>query len=747
MTGLLWLSAAMAQQPIAQPYMQDVTPTGAWVLWETDSGVESVVEYGPTATLGSEATGQRVGEGLGAFIHEVQLTGLTAGAAWSYRVRTGGWTSAIRTFRTPAATSAEAPTRVIVVSDMQQDGSHPDEWGRVVDDGIVPFAEAELGGAPADAIDLVLIAGDLVDNGWTRSEWTETYFGPAQALFGVVASYPVPGNHEANSPWYFAYTRVPDNGETGYLREHWWSTDRSNVRFVGLDSNVGFRTAAQLAFLDQTLDDACDRPDIDIVVGQLHHPFKSELWTPGELDWTGEVVARLEAFSTDCAKPSVHVFGHTHGYSRGQSRDHRHLWVNAASAGGAIDSWGAFPQADYDEFTVSQDEYGFVVLEIEAGDDPAIRLRRMGMGDSGAKTGPVVRDEVRLRLNSLPPATPDVVSPRGTGVSADCRTLTAGAFSDPDGEQHGGSQFELAASCDSFDSPIDQWWVQHENWYFDEDLQAGDDLTDQAVLALAPDTDYCWRVRYRDRGLVWSDWSIGASFQTGPATGARSDDLVVNGGAEDGVTGWTVEAGVLEAVGPDECDGDEPFSGDAFFAVGGICDGGPYGKAYQDVDLADFTEAIDADEARIGFGAALSDWGGDDEPRVWIEVYDADGALTGTSVALAHAVDAWAALEGALPLSPGDRTARVVLEGTRNAGVDNDSYVDDVWLEVVSSAEVDCVGEFVEAPPVEPDPDPDPEPSDPGDPKDPNACGCATGGPVGPWWLILLGWRRRSQRR
>ena len=45
---------------------------------------------------------------------------------------------------------------------------------------------------------------------------------------------------------------------------------------------------------------------------------------------------RLEAFSADCGRPGLLLFGHTHGYSRGQSLEHRHAAVNVATAGGAI---------------------------------------------------------------------------------------------------------------------------------------------------------------------------------------------------------------------------------------------------------------------------------------------------------------------------------------------------------------------------------------------------------------------------
>ena len=50
--------------------------------------------------------------------------------------------------------------------------------------------------------------------------------------------------------------------------------------------------------------------------------------------------------------------------------------MNVATAGGAIDNWGEFPNADYEEFVLSDDEYGFVMLAVEAGADPKFVLYR-----------------------------------------------------------------------------------------------------------------------------------------------------------------------------------------------------------------------------------------------------------------------------------------------------------------------------------------------------------------------------------
>ena len=91
------------------------------------------------------------------------------------------------------------------------------------------------------------------------------------------------------------------------------------MRLIGLESNSGYRIQEQLDWLQGVLDDACSNEHIDFVYAQLHHPYHSELWIAGNMHYTGDVISILEEFSSACGKPSVHFFGHTHGYSRGQS--------------------------------------------------------------------------------------------------------------------------------------------------------------------------------------------------------------------------------------------------------------------------------------------------------------------------------------------------------------------------------------------------------------------------------------------
>jgi hypothetical protein len=540
----LWFAVAQATTVHVGPYLQSPTPTSVWVLWETDDALAGSVEWGPTTALGETVDAVLIPTPTGS-LYEAQLTGLTPGTRTHYRVRSGDHLGEVYDLMTPALASAEAPVRLIAMSDMQWSSSAPGKFEEIVGEGVLGVAKDRWSGDLAADVDLVMIPGDLVDNGWAYEEWRDTFFEPVQPLARHVPLYPVPGNHEANTSAFFRYFHLPANGSDVHL-EHWWYADHGNVRIIGLDSNVGYRIAEQIDWLADVLDEACIDEDLDFVFAQLHHPHKSELWLPGELDYTGEVIALLEELTSVCNKPSIHFFGHTHGYSRGQSRDHEHLWVNVATAGGAIDYWGEQEQQDYEEFVVSTDDWGFVVVEVEAGDDPSYRLQRVSRGNRDGLRDNVVTDEITVRRDNLPPRRPTGLYPVDQEVGPACVVLVASSTIDPDGGEHAASHWRLDEGCDGELTPDLERWRQSRNEYGGVDLAAGDDLTDEVFEALTPGASWCWRVRYRDDSLGWSRWSPVRRFTTGleqaePVVGcerpegieAAGDTAVLDVGAEE----------------------------------------------------------------------------------------------------------------------------------------------------------------------------------------------------------------------
>jgi len=501
---------------LVQPYLQNADPNSIIIKWETTEGEESIVEYGLSPKLDKKENGISYDINFSdARIHEVKLEGLKRFTTYYYRVLTGKLVSDIFQFKTPPFASDNESFQLLAMSDMQYDSQEPNKFSEIVNDGILPYLKTTYGENLPQNLALVMVPGDLVENGTKYFQWKDHFFEPAQKLFAEVPVYPVLGNHEKNSTFYFKYFSLPENGTPAYA-EHWWYKDYGNVRIIGLNSNDGYADIKdQFAWLEQVLKQTESNEDIDFVFAQLHHPHKSELWIPGERPSTGKVVELLEKFTTKTGKPSLHFFGHTHGYSRGQSKDHKHLWVNVATAGGAIDNWGEFEGRDYDEFTVTQDEYGFVMVEVDGNqDNPKFTVKRISRGNQHNFRDNEQTDKITIYKNGQRPDSPKIVSPQDTEISNVGGILKANKFkSNFEGAYHAASHWQIATDV-AFSQLVLDSWRQSENWYYLENRQKDDDLTDEETKRLQPNKNYFWRVRYRDQNLNWSDWSETSTFKT-----------------------------------------------------------------------------------------------------------------------------------------------------------------------------------------------------------------------------------------
>ena len=677
------VSFILAQSFHIKPYLQDATPNSMHILWETDSDSQTIVEWGLSPFLTESTTGISFSNYGNSKIHTVELINLNPDTRYYYRVVLGNYESYsdLHDFITPPNPSSEQSFRIIAMSDMQQDGSNPDKFDEIIHDGIIDYISDQHSDDIAEELAMVLIPGDLVVTGNSYYQWRDTFFEPSEDLFSHVPLYPVFGNHEANTDYFINYFHLPDNGTPGH-EEHWYYTDYSNLRIIGLDSNSGygfFDEEAQLIWLETVLEDVCYNDHIDFVFAQLHHPHKSELWTPGENWYTGEVIERMENFSDECGKPSIHFFGHTHGYSRGQSQDHNHLWVNVATAGGAIDYWGEWPQADYDEFTVTQDEWGFVVVDLEAGEEPQFVLKRISRGNAYTYRDNEVRDEVVIRFNNIPPHQPVGLSPSGQ-VNPDLLVLSASDFLDVDGDVPMAAQWTIFQDCDVSLPPTINKFINMENWYFNENTQESIELTHISVSGLNGNSTYCWQVRYRDTSLGWSDWSEPLSFETDESV--YSENMLINPGAEQGTFGWTVSEGYMESLEEYVCDGIEPHSGDYYFIVGALCNTVSYSQAYQQVDVSEYMDCINQDLAYVNYGGYLSDWGGSDYPEMTVAFIDENGNQISQLEPFGTYNSFWTLFSEEYPIPIGTEYIQMILMGTRYAGDDNDSYFDDLFLRI-----------------------------------------------------------------
>jgi len=675
-----------AQNFTIQPYLQNASPNSITIMWEFSESDSSYVEWGTSTTLGNISATTSDFSLWPAYIYTAKLNGLQANTQYFYMVTTGDSSSAVFDFYTPANSSDEKSINIVAMSDVQTDGNNPTKFTEIVNDGIIDYVQNNFGGNTNENLDMVLIPGDLVNLGTNYFHWRDEFFAQTVPLFSSVPFYPVLGNHEVNASFYFQYMDLPENGTSGY-EEHWWYKDNSNVRIIGLNSNGGYQIQEQLDWLDSILTLTTNDNTIDFVFAELHHPHESELWIAGNTSYTGDVITLLEDFTTSSGKPTIHFYGHTHGYSRGQSKDHTHLMVNVSAGGGPIDYWGVYAQNDYEQYSISQDEWGYVFVEVEAGNDPKFTLKRLSIGDDFVSKTNSLEDSVTIRLNNNKPNTPNGIFPTSFDtVNPDCFILLADSFIDVDSNEHGASEWQISNDCSDFTSPIFDSWKQYENWYFDINTQAGDDLKDELVnISLNPTADYCWRVRYRDKSLAWSDWSSPNSFRTDSSF--LTANLLQNIGAEDSVNFWTVNNGTLESLSDGQCNGTAPYAGNKYFGVGGLCVESPFGSASQTIDVSAYQIDIDNGTTEARYGAYMADWNGSDIPSVALQFLDASSSLIFGTDTTSSPQTTWTYVNQQWSIPSGTRFIKYIMMGERNAGTDNDSYVDEAFLKINLAAD------------------------------------------------------------
>lgn len=206
---------------LVTPYLQFATQDSIRVLCETTRPAVMTVEYGETSALGSAVTATDA-----RLISEVLLTGLKPQTHYLYRVVCRDdlgnvLTGPLLTFQT--AVLPDSPFAFTVIGDTQR---NPQVTRRV----------NEL--AYALRPNFQLHCGDVVDDGHAKSQWLKDLLEPSSVLMSHVPMYPVIGNHEENSHWYYDYFSLPHP-------EYYYTFTFGNAQFFMLDSNKDFSPGSE----------------------------------------------------------------------------------------------------------------------------------------------------------------------------------------------------------------------------------------------------------------------------------------------------------------------------------------------------------------------------------------------------------------------------------------------------------------------------------------------------------------------
>jgi phosphatidylserine/phosphatidylglycerophosphate/cardiolipin synthase-like enzyme len=246
------------------PYLQQVTSTGATVVWATSgAGAGQVRATAPggsvTTATASTTLYSTTATGMAAdyYQHEARLTGLSPATTYTYDILVGGVDANPQTdiVRTAPATGS-GTVKFVALGDSGTGSSEQRQIASLIDD---------------DAFDLMLHGGDLAygdpsgvgdASHQTLNDW---FFSIYKNSLRGRPVFPSMGNHDSrasngNGRAYLDMFALPRNGGNGAFADHaerYYSFDYGPVHVVVLDTELAFqdtnRRAEQLAWLESDL--------------------------------------------------------------------------------------------------------------------------------------------------------------------------------------------------------------------------------------------------------------------------------------------------------------------------------------------------------------------------------------------------------------------------------------------------------------------------------------------------------------
>jgi hypothetical protein len=338
------------------PYLQQLGPTGAHVVWQTYEPATTVLRFGPAG--GPLTVVERDAELTRR--HSVPVRDLQPGASYSYQWESDGKQGDVSTFTTPAA----GPDRF--------------SFGVIGDFGIgTPAARANLRRLAADpAVDLAITTGDNAQIYGTEDEYRRFVLGPLRDLIASKPFWPSVGNHDYyNLQNYLRFFALPNGGLH-------YSFTYGGVLFVSLDSNRFDRD--QRSWLRATLRSSTAR----CKVAYFHHP----LWSSGRGYRSHSRHLRRKRFVPILERGGVDLVlnGHMQNYERSKplrsgrrSRRRGIVYVVTGGGGASLNGfvtkrrpkWSARRGVFYHRLRIRVEKRTFRGKAIDAGGNTRDRFR------------------------------------------------------------------------------------------------------------------------------------------------------------------------------------------------------------------------------------------------------------------------------------------------------------------------------------------------------------------------------------
>jgi len=204
---------------IVDPYLQQVTDSSFRVLWETSLPGKGSVKLGIAEfNVLRPNLNQLFKDEINTEYHDVLVSNLKINEFYFYQALTTSENG--DTLEGPVSPIhipdySQMPVSFAVVGDTQ---NSPDIWGKLA--GLIYQERPSF----------LIHAGDLVQYGPHKDDWTEEFFKPAKNLLRFYPIYPVLGNHEKNTEWFYRYFDLPSP-------EWFYTVKKGDVLFIFIDTN------------------------------------------------------------------------------------------------------------------------------------------------------------------------------------------------------------------------------------------------------------------------------------------------------------------------------------------------------------------------------------------------------------------------------------------------------------------------------------------------------------------------------
>jgi hypothetical protein len=527
--ALFLLIPVFSNAQTVYPYLQAATSNSIYISWKTNASATPLVEFGTTAgTLTSSVNGTTqvlndVGYPNNYFYHTVKLTKLTPNTIYYYKVTSGTFTSAVHSFKTlplpgNAATS-DGHIRFLVMGD--------NELTENRFDSLMVRAkrkcEQKYSGAINENISAILMMGDQVNEG-TLASYENVHFAKSKYLSPFLPIQTNVGENELDGTLKLAaYNNLFYYDSLNYKgifsgTENYYAYQVGTILIINLStehvSNV------QFSWLQKIITAANADATVQWIISTGHRPYQAEQYVGDISPWIRNTVV---PYLSGSSKFIMHLGGHHHLYARGQLKDNP--VYNVISGGTAYDQfWAMSQEQDMDDVQKTIPNWAYNIIDVDVPNGK-IDVETYSIGSKFALKNNVLIDQFHRYKNKAVPAKPSFTNSFGDSLQLPF-TITGSAFSSPAGELLNSTEFQIAASK-TFTTLEKDYYRDYEDLFgyvvkadSSADVNAGLNILNLTMDQWSiPNGKHYVRVRYRDRNLEWSPWSVTDSFKVVKSVG------------------------------------------------------------------------------------------------------------------------------------------------------------------------------------------------------------------------------------